>query len=871
MNVTSRNFVRLRRIAAAGLLVALAIFFAGAAGRADEPYARSRDYDLQNVRTHLWLAAGQRSFRGEVTHTLALLRDGVSELKFDSVDLKIEAVTLDGKSAKFSLTAEKLVVPLFAPGKRGDKHEVDIRYSGSPKKGLYFVFPDKYYPDRPSEVWTQGESEDTRYYIPIYDYPNDRTTSEMILTVPGSWITVSNGTLVGIKKEPDGDKTWDWKQSEPLSTYLISAVAGDFVEKKDTWRGIPVRYVVPRGDESKIEPTFERTREMLSLFSSKLEVPYAWAQYAQTSVDDFVEGGMENTSATTLTTHGLVNPALAPEDRIGSDDLDSHELAHQWFGDLVTCKDWSNLWLNEGFATFFEHYWLEQHYGEDEAAYEFWRDQSRWFGEKGLFGVPIVNRNFTDSLDYAGNIYTKGGWVLRMLRAELGDEDFFRGLHGYLEANRNQNVVSADLAKGIEQATSRNVDQFFHQWIYRAGAPEFDIHYTYDAAAHTVNLKVDQTQKVEGLVGLFNLPVQIEIATASGNHTYPIHVSKQDEAFSLPADGPPLMVLFDKGDEILKSMNFPKDPVELMYQLKNAEAVPDRADAAVSLAEVKDNPEVITALGASALHDSFWGVRSEALHALGHIGGPSAEEQVLAALANEQPWVREVAVSELGKFDDDALATKLAGIAANDKAYRVRAAALQSLAEIHAPNAFAILASAVKIDSPDDLIRNGALRAFGTLGDDRAVPLLLEWSSRGKPMETRQAAIRGIYQLDKNNHAITQALISYLQEPYFDIKFASLFALGRRGDPAAIVPLENLLKSNDLSLGSAPLVEMEIAALKRKNGEGQPATASQSEAEEAAPGNQQAVLNDLKKLELQVEEINERLEKIESRLAASRK
>ena len=856
---------------AAVLLLALAVCFVGVAGWADEPYARSRDYDLQNVRTHLWLAAGQRSFGGEVTHTLTLLRDGVSELQFDSVDLKIESVTLDGKSAKFSTTAEKLIVPLVVPGKRGDKHEVDIRYSGSPKKGLYFVFPDKYYPDRPSEVWTQGESEDTRYYIPIYDYPNDRTTSEMILTVPGTWITVSNGSLVGIKKEAGGDKTWDWKQSEPLSTYLISAVAGDFVEKKDNWRGIPVRYVVPRGDESKIEPTFERTREMMDLFSTKLGVPYPWAQYAQTSVDDFVEGGMENTSATTLTTHGLVHPALAPEDRIGSDDLDSHELSHQWFGDLVTCKDWSNLWLNEGFATFFEHYWLEQHYGKDEADYEFWRDQSRWFEEKNLYSVPIMNRNFTDSLDYAGNIYTKGGWALRMLRAQLGDEDFFRGLHGYLEANRNQNVVSADLAKSIEKATSRNVDQFFHQWIYRAGAPEFDIHYTYDAAAHAVNLKVEQTQKVEGLVGLFDLPVQVEIATASGNKTFPIHVSKQNETFSLPVDGPPFMVLFDKGDKILKSVNFPKDPVELMYQLRNAETAPDRADAAVALAEVKDNPEVIAALGASAVHDPFWGVRNEALRALGRIGGPSAEKQVLTALANEHPWVREVAVSELGKFDDDALAAKLEDIAANDKAYRVRAAALESLAELHAPNAYAILASAVKIESPDDLIRNGALHAFGTLGDDRAVPLLLDWSARGKPFETRQAAIRGIYQLDKNNHAITQALISYLQEPYFDIKFAALFALGRRGDPAAIGPLEDLLKSNDLSLGSAPYVEMEIAALKRKNGEGQPAKAAQVAPEGAPAENQDAVLNDLKKLEQEVGEINERLEKIESQLATSRK
>ena len=439
-------------------------------GRADEPYARSRDYDLRNVKTHLWFDTDQRKVRGEVTHSLSMFRDDLTQIKFDSVALNIQAVTLDGKDAKFSVTENNLIVQLARPSKRAETHEVFIRYDGQPKKGLYFVLPDKNYPNRPKEVWSQGEAEDTRYYIPIYDYPNDRTTSEMLVTVPANWITISNGDLLGTKTEADGMKTWDWKQSQPLSTYLISVVAGEFVEKKDSWNGMPVRYVVPRGDESKIDSTFSRTKDMITLFSEKLDVKYPWAQYAQSSVNDFIEGGMENTSATTLTTRGLVHPQLAAEEREGSDSLDSHELAHQWFGDLVTCRDWANIWLNEGFATYFEHYWAEQHYGADDAAYEYWRDQNNWFRQKRLYPVPIVQRNFTDSIEYAGNVYTKGGWVLKMLRSKLGDQDFFRGLHYYLETNKNQNVVTADLEKAIDQATATNVDHFFHQWIWRAGA-----------------------------------------------------------------------------------------------------------------------------------------------------------------------------------------------------------------------------------------------------------------------------------------------------------------------------------------------------------------------------------------------------------------
>jgi len=197
--------------------------------RADEPYARSKDYDLQNVKTHLWFDLEQKKVRGEVNESISMVRDSIETIKFDSVDLTIHNVTVDGKDAKFSTTDKELIVSLESPSKRGEHHDIFIRYEGQPKKGIYFILPDKNYPNHPKEIWTQGEAEDTRYYIPIYDYPNDRTTSEMLLTVPASWITVSNGELLGTKDEPNGMKTWDWKQSQPLSTYLISAVAGEFV------------------------------------------------------------------------------------------------------------------------------------------------------------------------------------------------------------------------------------------------------------------------------------------------------------------------------------------------------------------------------------------------------------------------------------------------------------------------------------------------------------------------------------------------------------------------------------------------------------------------------------------------------------------
>lgn len=808
---TARNGIVRAGLASAMLIVML---LACGAGRADEPYARSRDYDLQHVKTSLKFTLADRGVIGETWQTLAVLRDGITQLAFDSIGLKIEAVTVNGKTAKFSTTDAKLLVDLGKPAHVKDKFEVDIKYTGHPTKGLYFVLPDKNYPDRPQEVWTQGESEDTRYYIPIYDYPNARPTSEMIATVPKDWITISNGKLVSVTNTGE-DKIWDWRQDKPLSTYLISLVAGEFRETKVMWHGIPVTYDVPRGDEDTVPQTFMRTPEMLQYFSDRLGVLYPWDKYSQTSVDDFVEGGMENTSATTLTTGGLIDPRLKAESREDSDSLDSHELAHQWFGDLVTCKDWADLWLNEGFATFMQMLWEEHQFGIDESAYANWGVARRWMLQPRYFTEPIVTRNFNDALEYEGNIYDKAGLVLEMLRGQLGDEAFFGALHHYLEVNRGQNVVTADLVKAIEQSTGTNVDRFFNQWIYGAGAPRFRVQASYDAATHQEKLTVEQTQKVEGHVGIFEVPIEVEITTASGKKSYPIQVSKAEETFTFPADGTPLMVLFDKGNKILKSVEFNKPVTELVYQLDHADAVTDRADASVALAGFPKEESAVAALGQASGHDKFWGVRVQALQALSRGDTPEGKKFILAALSDPAPWVRQPAVLMLARYSNDPeVNTRLESLYKNDPAWGVRAAALGVIAQLKAPGAYDVLTTALDSDSPHDMLRNAALRGFGALGDERAVPLLVTWSSLGKPLDSRPSAIASLGRLGLKDPAIEARLIGYLGETYDSVRRTTIGALGQRGDPSAIPALEAMLKSNELALGSSPQLEATINRLK---------------------------------------------------------
>jgi aminopeptidase N len=852
-------------LACAALLAALAMLVP--ASFADQPYAPSRDYDLTNARIELRFNVDQRQVMGQVTHTLSALRDGLSQLNFDSVDLNISAVQVDGKDARFSTDAQKLRVDLPAPGKAGQKYEVQIRYDGRPKKGLFFNLPDKSRPNQTKQIWSQGQAEDTRYYIPIYDYPNDRTSFEMMLTVPGDWETVSNGKLVNVTSAAQGMKTWSWSQTQPVPTYLISVVAGEFEKQSGTWRNIPVDYIVPRGFRERIAPTFSRTPDMLTYFSDRLGVMYPWDKYDQSMVDQFVVGGMENVSATTLTTRNLQHPVLARESLQQADGLLSHELSHQWFGDLVTCKDWAHLWLNEGFATFMATLWQEHQYGADNAAYSRWRTQVNWMRQGRLYTVPVVTRSFTDSLEYSGNIYDKAGLILQMLRVQLGDEAFFGGLKHYLEKNRLGNVVTEDLVEALEESTGTSLDRFFDQWIYGAGAPRFAVTSSYDASGRQLTLTVKQTQRSGGTVGVFTVPMEIVIATAEGSQKFPIRVSKAEETFNFPVNSEPLNVLFDKGSRILKSVDFKKAPAEWIYQLQHADDAVDRAVAADALGDVKDNPAVLAALGSAAQSDRFWGVRVQAITALGRIGGADAGKQVLAATSNAEPWVRETAVEQLGRFKSEAgLPDRLAEISRRDAAYRVRAMALNSYAQLKPNGGLALLQDAAKTDSPDDVIRRAALRAMGPLGDDKAVGTLLDWSEEGKPIPLRTAAIASLAQLDKKNETIGKRLTALLDDPAFDIRTAAVNALGDRDDASAVPALEAMLRRTDLPVNFSNVIQRAIDRLKHVSTEADSAAAQAP----AAGGNGAAgdVAQRLGRLEQTLTEVNDRLKRIEEALPA---
>lgn len=395
-----------------------------------------------------------------------------------------------------------------------------------------------------------------------------------------------------------------------------------------------------------------------------------------------------------------------------------------------------------------ETMWMEAHFGKDKADYDRWETARDWFRSRNLYARPSVRHDFDDSGEFDQNVYAKGGFVLCMLRNQLGEAAFYAGLKHYLEVHRGKNVVTADLTKAIEEATHTNVDQFFDQWVHGAGAPKFEISYNYDAEKKQVALAVKQTQKVEGRVGLFRVPVNVEITNATGPKLYPVVVSKADETFTFPSESTPQLVIFDKGTQVLKSAEFKKEKKELLYQLKNAGELADHADAAVALGKLKGDDEAADALGEVLRNDKTEGVRLEAAKALGDLNSPAAAKQLLNALDGAtEAELRETIVQSLGFFKENAeITAKLELIAREDSSYRARAAALGAIGRMKIPKAYETLTAAVSGESPDGFLRNAALRGLGSLAMTRLCRCCESGRCPGKsllPGRRRLAAWRG--------------------------------------------------------------------------------------------------------------------------------
>ena len=759
-------------------------------------YARDRDFDVQHVKLDISVDPEKKKLEGAVHITLTPIVDNVTRLEFDAVDLDIADVRLSqGKISSFENTGRKLIINLDKALKMSENLAVSIRYSGEPRRGLYFIGPDKYYPDRPHQAWTQGQDEDSRYWFPCYDYPNDTATSETIVTVPSKYTMISNGVLAETKEDKaKGTKTYHWKQDIPHTTYLTSIVVGEFSVVKEKAEDVELQYFITKGREEDAKRSFEKTPNMVRFFSDYFGVKYPYPKYAQVTVSDFIFGGMENISATTLTERTLHDKRAHLD--FSSDDLVSHELAHQWWGDLITCRDWSHGWLNEGFATYSETLFKEEDLGKDEASYYVMQEFETYLEEDSeRYRRPIVSKTYIDPTDlFDRHLYQKGGLVLHTLRYYLGEELFKKGLRNYANSFREKVVETSDFRRAMEEATGRSLEGFFDQWVHHGGHPEFKVGYDWDDNAMIAKISVSQTQTGNsGTPLVFQTPVDISFTFAKGVQTKRVMITQRDETFYISLPEKPRDVEFDPGNWVLKTLSFDKPKGMVLYQLSNDKNAVGRTRAAQRLAKYPTEA-VIDALKTTCLKDPFWGVQAEAAKSLGVVRTSSALKALIASLKIKHPKARRAVVKALGEFRDEDSAKALVGILdEGDASYYVEGEAARSLGKTRSPKAFDVLKKNLRKESYLDVIRVGVFEGFAELKDIEAIPIITEWTRYGKPHSAREGATKALGKLGEGRPEVVDHLTRLLDDPWFRVRMEACIALGELMEPKSVKALQRLI------------------------------------------------------------------------------
>ncbi len=717
--------------------------FAGApAPDYGEAAERERQFDVRHVRIDVKLDLELETVAGTVTHTIEPLALGLAEVALDAPGLSIRSATVNGANATFSIDGPRLRIALDRRYSAGETLDVRVGYEGSPNVGLYWVRPEDGYPNKPWQAWTQGQDEDNRYWVPLYDFPNDRTTWETLLTVKAPLTAVSNGVLVGVTDAGDGWRTFHHRMDQPNSTYLIAFAVGAWERYADTWREKPVEYFVAPGvGEETARRSFGVTPEILEFFSNQTGVEYPWPKYAQVAVAQFVVGGMENVSCTLQTDRTLHDAAAALE--TSSQGLVAHEAAHQWFGDLVTCRTWKDLWLNEGFATYYDALFTEFKDGVDEFRCEM-RDNQRGFmaADPDDAPRPIVSEFYSRGVGGVSNhVYTKGASVLHMLRFVLGDDAYRASIHTYLERHRMGLVETRDLQTAIADVTGRNLEWFFEQWVMLAGQPAFDVRFAYDEASKQGTLTVKQTQKTGGLVPVFRTPVDVEFRVGGVGDVRRIMIEEREQTFSFALPTRPQWVRFDKGGWILKTLNFERSLEEWMAIAENDDDVIGRLEAVEALANAAD-VRAVDCLARVLTSNVHRRVKQAIADVLGRHPVPSVERALLAALADPDARVRADVVDALRAFDGDAdVHAALQHVFANDPAVGPRANALGALVATHAAGVDALCAQAFAMPSDEDRLARSALGAWIELDRKQAVGKVLDAATCGQPIDLRHFAL----------------------------------------------------------------------------------------------------------------------------------
>lgn len=658
-------------------IAVLAIFFSANVSAQTETSGREKVYrathtkvtELKHTKLKVNFDYQKEQMNGEEWLTASPYFYPTNQLVLDAKSMLIHEVALDNNGKKSPLKYEYkddvLTITLDKTYQKDQDYTVYIKYTSRPNevkqegsaaindaKGLYFINAQGKDPDKPTQIWTQGETESSSAWFPTIDKPNQKTTQEIYMTVPEKYVTLSNGLLKDSQKEANGLRTDHWVMDKRHSTYLFFMGVGDYAIVKDKWKNIPVDYYIEKEYEPYAKQIYGNTPEMIEFFSKKMGYDYPWAKYAQISGRDYVSGAMENTTATLHGSDILQKPGQLIDENKWEDTI-AHELFHHWFGDLVTAESWSNLTVNESFANYSEYLWNEYKYGKDQADYHQMSDVNMYIHNPADFNKNLVRFNYDSREDVFDLVtYQKGGGILHMLRNYLGDDAFFAGMNDYLKTNEYKNGEAHQLRLSFEKVSGKDLNWFFNQWYFGSGHPKLSYSYTFEPVKKQISLVISQSQEQP-----FQFPLAIDVyengkpkrynvwVNAEAKNTFNFDVSKTPDLVNINADG--ILV-----SEITET----KTPEQNLIQFNGSKEFKSRYTALKAIKDQVGKNPAATKLLSAALKDPYFRVRMKALELM-DLSNPE-QAKALAAdvekLATNDPktLVQGAAVAALAKTKD---------------------------------------------------------------------------------------------------------------------------------------------------------------------------------------------------------------------------
>jgi len=749
----------------------LPVFLLLAAAVTASGQARPHNFDLLDVDWSVRLDEPTRSLKGDVTNTLRPI-NGAEKIDLDFTSLTVDEVTVNGEKATFTHRSPVLSVSLPKPADGLMAMRIRIKYHGVPESGVYFVPGKRAFPATTPVVYTQGEMVDTRCWLPTYDWPDDKATSQGTLDVPEGWFALSNGKLVS-QESANGRSVFRWRMDQAHVTYLISFAAGPFDEGKEEWDGIPVNFYVPKGLKDQGEKSFLGTADMVEYFSELTGFRYPFAKYTQVAVPDFMFGGMENITATTNTINTL-HPKSCGDLR-DSAGLVAHELAHQWFGDTVTCNGWADAWINEGWATFLPNFYFRKTRGQD--AFDLGRYDCFQGGLGAHAAEPgrgVVFGGYNDPLEnFDGYIYAGGAARMFMLMDMLGEKEFWAITSKYLQDRKYTSFDTHAFFETWSKHSGRNLDEFKKQWFYTPAAPKLtltrsggNVVITQPAPFFTLDVPIwwrKDGQWTKSMVQIREAQTRIAIPEGAG-------------------------VLLDPECWLMAEINdqVPTSVPMLIEMFKNAPNAGTQArmiDSRLGGFSVEDRLAVAKSIKSKLVLQRY----------IGHLRGGS-ETYLMSLLKDEDPRIVDSAVNKLNELRSDTALSAIREIAESSPNPALRSTGMRALLNLTDDSALADKLWAT--DSFEDAYRQIALDWWRSKHPDVCREKALEAIERGLPEPTRVDAIRHLGGLkDKpDEKRVFEALAAILNEPSFGARNTAINALADYGDRAAIGLIEPFLK-----------------------------------------------------------------------------